>query len=152
VVADELPIVRKGICAVLEEHKDFRLVGEADNGLEAIRLVERLQPDVIILDVLMPSLNGLDALPVLQLRSPRTRVVVYTRVDDEAMVLQAIKHGAIAYILKRCAVAEFVKGIREAVAGRRFLCPDLWERAIESYFEKAQSSPEGLHETLTPRE
>jgi DNA-binding NarL/FixJ family response regulator len=152
VVAQDYPIERRGIRTVFEEAKDLSVVGEASTGLDAVRLAERFQPDVVVLDLLMPELNGIDALPILALRSPGSRIVIFTRMEDERLVLQALKGGAIAYVLKCCETSDLVKAVREAVAGRRFLCPSLWDRAVESYFEKARSVPEEPHETLTPRE
>jgi DNA-binding NarL/FixJ family response regulator len=151
-VADDEPILRRGIRAVFDKDADCSVVGEAGNGLDALRLVERLQPSVLILDVMLPALNGLDALPVLGLRAPNTRVVIFTRIDEESVVLQALKNGAASYILKHCEPAVLVKAVRETCAGRRFLCPSLSERAVDSYFERARTIPADPHETLTPRE
>ena len=100
VLADDHPLVRRGIRSVFEAESDFAVVGEADDGLQTLRLAERLRPDVLVLDLMMPGLNGLDALPALVRRCPQTRVVVLSMYSDEAYVRQALCGGACAYVLK----------------------------------------------------
>jgi DNA-binding NarL/FixJ family response regulator len=138
--------------ALLEGEPDCEVVGEAGDGLEMLRLAERLQPDVVVLDLIMPGLNGLDALPALAQRSPRTRVVVLSMHADESFVQQALKSGATGYALKGSEPEMLVQAVREAAAGRRYLSPPLSERAVEAYVEKAQTGPVDPHERLTPRE
>jgi DNA-binding NarL/FixJ family response regulator len=152
VLADDHPLVRRGIRSVFEAEADFAVVGEAADGLQALRLAERLQPDVLVLDLMMPGLNGLDALPALAQRCPQTHVVILSMYSDEAYVRQALCGGACAYVLKGCDPSLLVLAVREAAAGRHYLSPPLSERAIEAYLESARSGPSDPHETLTPRE
>src|SRR5947207_1426438 len=100
VLADDHPLVRRGLRDVLEAEPGFVVVAEAGDGLEAVRLVERLQPDVLVVDLMMPGLGGLDVLPIIRRRSPRTHPVVLSMYAGEDCVLQALKHGAVAYVLK----------------------------------------------------
>lgn len=151
VLADDHPLVRKGLKAVLEAEADFRVVAEAGDGLEALRLVEKLEPDVLVIDLMLPGLSGLDVLSIACQRSPRTRAVVLSMYNDEEFVFQALKNGAIGYVLKGAAPADAVEAIRRAAAGRRFLSAELSDRALDAYCEKAQAAPDP-HDLLTPRE
>jgi DNA-binding NarL/FixJ family response regulator len=151
-LADDHPVVRRGMRALLEAEPDFTIVGESGDGLETVRQVERLKPNVLVLDLMMPGLNGLEALPILRQRVPNTRVVVLSLYADEPFVLQALRNGATSYLLKGCHPAMIVRAVRDAVNGRRYLSPPLSERAIEAYLERAQSGPLDPHENLTPRE
>ena len=152
VLADDHQVVRNGLRVLLEAEPDFSVVGEAGDGLEAVRLVERLQPDVLVLDLMMPGLNGLEVARQVSQRSPQTRVVILSMYDNEAYVLEALRAGAAAYVPKESTSAELVRAIREAVAGRRYLSPPLSERAIEIYIQKAESAALDPYETLTARE
>jgi len=152
VLADDHPVVRQGLRGILEAEPDFSVVAETGDGLEAVRLIERLQPDVLVLDLIMPGLCGLDVLPIVRQRCPRTRVVVFSMYDNEDFMLQAMRSGALAYVFKGCDPAHVVEAIRRAVAGRRYLGPAISERAFDAYYEKAEAAPPDPHDLLTPRE
>jgi two-component system response regulator NreC len=152
VLADDHHVVRQGLRSLLAAEPDFSVVGETGDGLEAAQLVERLQPDVLVLDLMMPGLNGLEVTRRVSQRSPQTRVVILSMYANEAHVLEALRAGAAAYVLKESTSAELVRAIREAVAGRRYLSPPLSERAIEAYMQKAESAALDPYETLTARE
>ena len=152
VLADDHAMVRQGLCALLEAEKDLSVVGEAEDGLETLKVVERLKPNVLVLDVMMPRLNGLEALPILRQRSPDTQVVILSMYPNEAFVVEALKQGALGYVLKCCKSIQLLKAIREAASGRRYLSPPLSDQAIEVYLEKAKSAMVDPHDTLTPRE
>jgi len=152
VLADDHPVVRQGLRGVLETDPEVSIVAEVGDGLEAVRLVERLQPDVLVLDLMMPGLSGLDVLPIVRQRSPRTRVVIFSAHASEDFVLQALRNGALAYVLKRCESARVLEAVQRAAAGRRYLSPCLSERAFDAYQEKAEAAPPDPHDLLTPRE
>lgn len=153
VLADDHRIVREGFRALLASQKDFQIIGETGDGLEAIRLVEQLKPDVLVIDILMPSLSGLEVTRQVTQRVTNTRVVILSMHSNEAYVLQALKNGASGYVLKDATSAELIRGVREAVAGRRYLSPPLSERAIEAYLQKARTTETlDRYETLTTRE
>jgi DNA-binding NarL/FixJ family response regulator len=152
VLADDRPLVRRGLRDVLEAGPDCAVVAEAGDGLEAVRLVERLRPDVLVLDLLMPGLNGLDVLPIVRQRSPRTRVVVLSIYANEDFVMQALKNGASAYVLKACDPSHVVEAVLRAAAGRRYLSPPLSARAFDPYGAKAEAEAADPHDLLTPRE
>jgi two-component system response regulator NreC len=151
-LADDHQIVRHGLRAILQTVPEFRLVGEAADGLETLRLAERLQPDVLVLDIMMSNVNGLEVARQVRRRSPRTRVVILSMYSDEAYVVEALRAGAAAYVLKDAGAEELVRAIHEAAADRRYLSSPLSEHALGEYMQKAQgTAPEPYH-TLTSRE
>jgi DNA-binding NarL/FixJ family response regulator len=152
ILADDHRVVRQGLRAVLETEPSFRIVGDADNGLEATRLVERLRPNVLILDVMMPGLNGLEVIRRARKLSPQTHVVVLSMHRDESYVLEALKNGAVAYVLKDSSAEELVKAVNEAMAGRRYLSPLLSQSAIDTYVERAANEKLDSYKSLTGRE
>ena len=152
VLADDHPLVRRGMRSLLESEPGFAIVGEAGDGLETVRIVERLQPDVLVLDIAMPGLNGLEALRIVRQRAPGTRVVVLSMHGSTAFVAAALGSGASAYVLKGGEEENLVRAVRAAAEGKRFLGPPLTERAIDAYIELAKTTELDPHETLTARE
>jgi DNA-binding NarL/FixJ family response regulator len=137
---------------LLESQADFSIVGEAGDGLETVRLVERVKPDVLVLDLMMPGLSGLEVLRIIRQRSPHTRVVVLSMYSGNAFIAEALKNGATGYVLKGCTEENLVRSVREAAASRRFLSPQVSEIAIDAYIAQAQPGAFDPHETLTARE
>jgi DNA-binding NarL/FixJ family response regulator len=152
VLADDHRIVRQGLRALLAGEADFEVVGEADDGREALELVKRLNPDVLILDLMMPGLNGLEVARQMPRQSPGVRVVVLSMHDDEGFVLEALANGVSGYVLKDSNSSDLVHAVREVAAGRRYLSPPLSDRAIEAYQQRAKVGTMDKHETLTTRE
>jgi len=153
VLADDHQVVREGFRALLQAQPDFEIVAETGDGLEAVRLVEKQNPHILVVDLMMPGLNGLEVARQVTQRSPRTRIVVLSMHANEAYVLEALKNGACAYVLKDASAAELVRAVREALAGRRYLSPPLSEPAIDSYIQRARTSASlDLYDTLTNRE
>jgi DNA-binding NarL/FixJ family response regulator len=152
VLADDHPIVRHGLRALLEAEPDFTIVAEVEDGLKAIEVVERLRPNVLVLDLMMPGLNGLDVTLQTGQRSPNTQVIILSVYATEAYVLQALRNGAAAYVLKKSSPDELVKAIREVIAGRSFLSRALSAQAVETYRQKASELPAEPYDRLTPRE
>src|SRR5262245_3053627 len=152
VLADDHHVVRQGLRAVLEREPDFTIVGEAARGDEAIALVERSRPHVLVLDLVMPGRHGLEVTRELAARAPETRIVVLSMHANEAYVLETLRNGASAYVLKDATSAELVRAIREVVGGRRYLSPPLSERAISTYLDRTSTHPFDAYETLTARE
>jgi DNA-binding NarL/FixJ family response regulator len=154
ILADDHPIVRQGLRALLEGGVDCRVVGEAADGLTAIDLIARLQPDVAIVDLQMPDLNGLEVARRARERAPKTRVVTLTRHGDVAHVLEALRHGVAGYVLQGAATTDLVTAVHAVAAGRRFLSEPLNERAIDAYARRAQESSRPLdrYDLLTARE
>lgn len=149
ILVDDHHIVRQGIRALLESESDFNIVGEAADGLEAVRMVERIRPDVVVTDLMMPGINGLEvARQVCQI----SKVVILSMHSNEAYVLEALRNGAYGYVLKDCTSDDLVKAVRTVKEGRRYLSAEISERVIESYIQKAQSASLDPYDTLTTRE
>lgn len=152
VLADDHQIVREGLRALLEAQEDFSVVGEASDGRDAVARVERLKPRVLILDLVMPGLGGLEVTRQVNQRVPQTRVIVLSMHESETYVLEALRNGASSYVLKGTSAATLVQAVRTVAAGGRYLCGLLSERAIEAYLQKATDVPADAYETLTTRE
>jgi DNA-binding NarL/FixJ family response regulator len=150
-LADDHQIVRQGLSAILRARSDYELVGEAADGLETVRQVEKLKPDVLILDLMMPRLNGIEVARQVSQRSPRTTIVILSMSSDDAYVHEALRAGARGYVLKEAGFDELLKAIQETLAGRRYLSPPISEEALREYAERlgAADSP---YESLTARE
>jgi DNA-binding NarL/FixJ family response regulator len=131
---------------------DFSIVGTAADGLETVRLAEQLKPKILVLDLMMPGLNGLDALRILRERSPLTRIVILSMYSSNTFIAQALQNGAIGYILKGCTEETLLRAVREAAAGRRFLSAPVTEIAINAYIEQSKTGTFDAHETLTARQ
>ncbi|MBO0798794.1 MAG: response regulator transcription factor [Blastocatellia bacterium] len=151
-LADDHPIVRQGLKALLESEQNFHLVGEVGDGLEAVRLAIRLKPDVLITDVMMPGLNGLEVTRQVTKSLPQTKVVILSMYTDDSYVLEALKNGAAGYVLKDSQAADLVQAVREVAAGKKYLSPPLSEREIELYAQRFESVPSDPYELLTTRE
>lgn len=152
VLADDHHVVRQSFRLLLEAEPDLYVIGEAASGLEAIGLVERLRPDLLLIDIMMPELNGIEVARRVKKQLSRTVIVVLTMHENEAYVLEALRAGVTAYVLKKSTAQELVYAIRQALAGYLFLSPPLSEHAIQAYMEKAQGTALDPYETLTARE
>jgi two-component system response regulator NreC len=152
VLADDHPVVRRGLRALLEAEPDFQVVGEAGDGLEAIGVVNSLQPDILVLDLMMGGLNGLEVTRQVGKGSARTGVVILSMYGTESYVLEALRSGAKGYVLKEATSEELVRAVREVAMGRRYLSSSLSERAIEVYMEKTKSHEQDPYDTLSHRE
>jgi two-component system, NarL family, response regulator NreC len=151
-VVDDHPIVRQGVRGLLEAETDVRVIGEAGDGLEAAQMIERLKPDVVVVDLMMPGLNGIDMTRQVSQRSPSTRVLILSMHSSEAYVLAALRGGAAGYFLKRCLSSDLVHAVREVAAGRRYLSPPLSDRAIQAYVERSDEAPADPYDSLSVRE
>jgi len=117
VLADDHHVVRQGLRGFLEAEPDFSIAGEAADGLQAVDLVDRVKPDVLVIDLMMPGLSGLEVTRQVRQRSPRTHIVILSMYSNEAYVLEALRNGAAAYVLKDSTAADLVHAVREVVAG-----------------------------------
>jgi DNA-binding NarL/FixJ family response regulator len=152
VVADDHHIVRQGLRTLLEAEAEFEVIGEEADGLKVVGLVEQLRPDVLLLDVQMPGLNGLEITRQLGQRGGKTRVVILSMHANETYVLEALRQGALGYILKDAPPEEMLEAVRTVHAGRRYLSRALADRALDAYAQQAQAPTEDPYETLTTRE
>ena len=152
VLADDHLVVRKGMRLLLEAEQDFALVGEAEDGLEAVDLAERLRPDVLVLDLMMPGLNGIEVTRQALKRSPHTKIVILSMHANDEYVLEALRNGATGYVLKDAGADELVAAVRAVSGGERYLSPELAERAIDAYVRQTEETTLDRYETLTDRE
>ncbi|MCE1254805.1 MAG: response regulator transcription factor [Anaerolineae bacterium] len=152
ILVDDHTILRQGLRTLLESQPDFRVLAEASNGLEALDLITRLKPNVLIADIMMPEMNGLELVRKVSEVAPDTKTVILSMHAKEAYVLEAIKNGVSAYVLKDAQVDHLVRAVRDVMNGRRFLSPPLDERAIDTYFNKAKQFAADDFDMLTSRE
>jgi two-component system, NarL family, response regulator NreC len=150
-IADDHAIVRAGLRALLVEAAAFDLVGEAVGGYEAIELVEKTSPDVLILDLSMPDLDGISVTRKIKPQFPDLKILILTLHEDEALLKEAIKAGAAGYILKRAAEAELISAIRVILRGDLYVDPSMVRSLIEAT-PQSQVGQEYFDEPLTPRE
>ncbi len=154
VLADDHPIVREGLRRLLNTQPQFTIIGEAENGRSALELIERLQPDIAFVDLMMPDLNGLEVTRRGLRASPTTRVLLLSMYSDEPHVLEALRAGVMAYLLKGVGAETLLFGVHEVLAGRRYLSPPLSDRAVEVYASLAGATdgPTDAYALLTARE
>ena len=136
VLADDHALVRQGLKALLER-EGFQVAGEASDGQEVVRLVSNLRPDVAILDIGMPILNGIDAARELQKSSPRTKTILLTRHDEDQYVTEALRGGVKGYVLKNQAATDLVHAIREVSRGGIYLSPNISRTVVEALVSKS---------------
>ena len=152
VLAEHQHLVRGGIRCLLEREAEFDVVGEATDGLRVVDLVERLKPRVLVVAVAMPGLNGLEIARQVRQQSASTAVVILSRYSKEQYVIQALRNGASAYVVKSARPPELVRAIRKVVAGHRYLSEPLSEHSIETWLKRAESGALDTYEMLTGRE
>ena len=155
VIADDHALVREGIIAILGMHEDMVVVGQASDGSEAIKVAMKHKPKVILMDVSMPGLGGLEATIELKKSLPDTKVLVLTQYDDKEYVSRFLKAGASGYILKKAIGADLVAAIRAVAAGESYLHPSVASGVINGFLgrpEPGSDNGEGLYDSLTVRE
>ncbi|HWP37797.1 MAG TPA: response regulator transcription factor [Gemmatimonadales bacterium] len=150
-LAEDHGLVRAGIRALLEQIEGIEVVGEAGDGREALRLAQALHPDVVIMDLTMPELNGFEATARIAAASPRSRVLVLSMHGDEEYVAQALRFGAAGYLLKDASNAELGVAVRAVARGQRYLSPGVSQPVIEEYLSQAADAPSPV-ERLSPRQ
>ena len=151
-LAHRYPLVREGLKAVFERHMDIDVIGETDSGPEAATLVARLHPDVLIIEVMMPGLSGLEVTRQVRQRQPRTRVIVLSTSVNVTHVREAMRYGAAGYVLQEVSSNELVQAVREVVAGRPYLSPVLAARLRTLQGQRVATEVLDPYETLTARE
>lgn len=153
ILADDHAVVRSGLRMLLEAQTDMEIVGEAETGQQAVDKVRALRPDVILMDIQMPDMNGIDATKQIKKLTPNTAVLALTMHEDDQFFFEMLHAGASGYVPKRAAPDELVTAIRTVSRGEVFLYPSLASRLVQDYLKRADSDDESLvYDALTPRE
>jgi two-component system response regulator NreC len=153
VIADDHTLFREGLRALLSAHDDLHVLGEAENGQEALRAVEQRRPDLLLMDLSMPKMGGLEAIKEVKRREPGTKVLVLTIHGTEEFVLEALDAGASGYVLKDATHDELVLAIRSVLAEKRYLSPDISAKVIEGYIDGRKTvKSSSTWDSLTLRE
>jgi DNA-binding NarL/FixJ family response regulator len=153
VLADDHRLMRSGLRLVIERHPEFTVVGEADDGRQAVAMAESLKPDVIVLDIGMPNLNGIEAARQITAALPSTSVIMLSMHSDEGYVLRALKAGAKAYLLKDSAEEDLTRAIEAVRDGKSFFSPAVSQLLLQDYMRKLQrAGAEDSYDLLSGRE
>ncbi len=153
VIAEDYTILREGLRALISADPEFDVVGEAEDGLSAIRCVEKFQPDLALMDLSMPKTNGIEAIHEIKKKSPQTKVLALTVHKAEEYVIETFRAGADGYVLKDATHNELMLAIKSVLGGKRYVSPGVSDKLIEGYLEgKKPFRAESSWDSLTPRE
>jgi DNA-binding NarL/FixJ family response regulator len=153
VIVEDQTIIREGLRSLLSSAKEFDIVGEAGDGWEAIRCIEKCKPDLVLTDLSMPRMNGTDMIETIKKQSPKTKVIALTVHQEEEYVLATLKAGVDGYLLKEASYPELLMAIRSVLKGNRYISPEISGKLISGYLEGRKSFKiDSLWETLTRRE
>ncbi len=152
-LADDHAIVRAGIHTFLEKQPEMEVVGEAANGCETIQKVRELRPEVVVMDIVMPGIGGLEATRRIKAECPEVKILALTMHEDERYFFQAIHAGASGYVVKGAPPADFIQAIRSVAAGQAYLGPALTRKLIDDYLSRNEAAAGAeAHDSLTERE
>jgi DNA-binding NarL/FixJ family response regulator len=152
-IVEDHTILREGLKALLTTNPDIEIAGEAGDGREAIWLVEKLNPDMVLMDLSMPRMDGMQAIREIKRRWPKMKILALTAHKTEEYVLTTLKAGADGYLLKDSTYQEMMTAVKSVLSGKRYLSPGISERVIEGYLEGKQTiKVQGAWDNLTPRE
>jgi len=153
VIAEDHTILREGLKALLSSSTELEVVGEAEDGREAVKLASELAPDLILMDLSMPRMNGIEAIKEIKKRHPEIKILILTVYKTEEYVLASLQAGADGYILKEANHSEFLLAIKNVLMGKHYLSPEISGKVIEGYLKgKQEHTPVTIWETLTSRE
>ena len=151
ILAEDHNLVRDGLKHILGADKTLKLIGEAKDGLQAVKLVETLKPNILLLDLMIPRLHGLEVIRQVR-KLERTKVIVVSMHSDEPYVVEAFRNGALGYVLKDSTSSELLRAIRSVKEGDRYISPSLSNLAISAYLKKVDGIASDIYHTLTARE
>jgi len=152
-LADDHAILRRGLRALLDRESDMEVLGEAADGRDTVRAVEQLRPDVVVLDITMPNLNGIEAARQIQAKGSATAIIILSMHSDEGYVLRALRAGARGYLLKDAVEGELIQAIRVVAGGKAYFSPEVSKLLVEDYvMGMRERGLEDRHDLLTPRE
>ena len=152
-LADDHTIVRQGLARLLEEHQGLKVVGEAINGQIAVEKAEKLKPDIIIMDIAMPRMNGIEAAKRIRKLVPETKIIILSMYSHEHYIHELLECGVSGYLLKDSSGQDIIKAIRAALKNETFLSPSISKKVVDSYLSPTKSSSKAeLYKTLSNRE
>jgi DNA-binding NarL/FixJ family response regulator len=152
VLADDHEIIREGLRSLMEKDRHLEVVAEAGDGRAAVRLAKKLSPDVVVMDISMPGLNGMEATRQITAASPRTKVVALSMHSEKRFVVEMLRAGASAYVLKKCAFQELVQAVRAVARHGTYLSPQVAGPVVEACLKNMSDGEPPFASPLTPRE
>ncbi len=152
ILADDHKVLREGLKSLLNQQKDIQVIGEADDGQAVVRLTRKLEPDIVVLDIGMPNMNGIQATQHIVAEVPDTKVLALSMHSDHQFVVKMLQAGASGYMLKDCAIEELVSAVRDIAAGKFYLSKDVTGVVISDYINKMQAIDAAGEPILTSRE
>ncbi len=152
ILADDHHIMREGLCTLLEKQDDMEIIAQADDGRTAVRLTRELYPDVVVMDIAMPGLNGIEATRQITTEMPEINVIALSMHPDRQFVAEMLKAGAMGYLLKSCAFQELADAIRTVADNRTYLSPKISDVVIDDYVKRLSIDQISTDSPLSPRE
>jgi len=151
-LADDHRIVREGLKSLILRDKEMTVVAEADNGRVTVSLARKFRPDIVIMDIGMPDMNGMEATRQILAELPKTGIIALSMHSDKRFIVQMLKVGASAYLLKDCAFEELTIAIRSVIGGKIYLSPEIARPVLEDYIGSLSGDDSSVRSVLTPRE
>ncbi len=151
-LADDHKLVREGLCSMLEKETDLVVVAQADNGRDAVRLADKLNPEIVVLDINMPGLNGIDAAKLIHKNNPNLRIIALSVHSGRHFVAGMLKAGAAGYLVKHCAYEELARAIRLVADNKSYLSPQIHDVVIKDYINNSPENQDVFSSILTSRE
>ena len=152
-IVEDRTIVREGLCLLISSNPDYKIVGEAEDGRKAIKAAAELKPDLILTDLTMPNMNGMEAIREIKRKFPEIKILVLTVHDSEEFILASLQAGADGYVLKEATQGELMVAIESVLDGKRFIAPGISDKVINGYLNKKQPlEQKTLFSSLTHRE
>jgi DNA-binding NarL/FixJ family response regulator len=151
-LADDHAIVRHGLSQSIQREKDMEVIGQAENGISTVEMVREISPDIVIMDISMPDLNGMEATREIKRDFPEVRVIGLSMHSAKKFITEMFKAGASAYLLKDCKFEELAEAIRTVMSGKSYISPEISKEVVESYIKTADQEQSSVFSTLSKRE